>query len=183
MEAGSALLEYAIAFVFITVVVWGMMDFSRALYAYHFVDHAAKSAARWAAVNGSACGNDGSCNGTGGMNSGPASALDISNYVAAHVPAGIDPNQITTTVCWPTATGAGCTGPPACTSQTPPTPFGCAPAVCFTSGGYNSPGCPVQVNISYNFSFLFPSIVDIFHFGAAPASIALSSTSEMVIAH
>ncbi len=151
---GSAIIEFALVLlVFLTMLI-GIMGFGQALYAYHFVSSAAKTAARWAAVNGSTCGNDASCNGTGGMNNGPASASDVANYVAAMAPPGItsDPTRLTTTTTWP---GGGTT----------------------CSGATNSPGCPVEVQVSYSFNFLFPMI------GASATAVTLSSTAQMVIVH
>jgi Flp pilus assembly protein TadG len=161
------MVEYAFIFLFVMAVVLGIMDFGRALYAYHFADHAAKSATRWAAVNGYTCGNDNSCNGTGGMNNGPASASDIQAYVANRIPMGIDPTKLTTTV------PCGAAGTPAC----PNTPTFCSQAVTgYPNSPYpNYPGCTVEVQVSYQFSFLFPLV----HI----SPITLSSTSEMVIVH
>jgi Flp pilus assembly protein TadG len=157
-EAGTALVEYAFVFVFFMALVLGIMDFSRALYAYHFVSNAARDATRWAAVNGSTCAADGSC-------AAPASLADIQGYVASRVPMGIDASQITANATWPTGT--------VCISQAPPTPAGCTPAACFTTA--NAPGCTVEVQVNYQFSFLFPLV----HI----SPITISSSSEMVIAH
>jgi Flp pilus assembly protein TadG len=152
-EEGANLVEYGLSFLLFMTMLLGIVDFGRALYAYHFVSHAAKQATRWAAVNGSTCSNDSSCNGTNGMNSGAASASDVQTYVSNNVPLGIDSSQITTTASWPVQTGS--------------------PTVCSTTKNY--PGCTVQVQVSYNFSFLFPFVQ------SSPWS--LSSTSQMVVIH
>lgn len=165
-ETGSTLVEFAFVFMLFMAMVLGGMEFSRALYAYHFVSSAARQATRWAAVNGADCGNDSSCNGTNGMNSGPASSTDIQTYVTSHVPAGIDATKVTVNQggesFWPVnadspAVCAGSAGPPAVA----PVP--------------NAPGCTVQVKVSYDFNFLIPFVYD--------SPITLSSTSEMIIAH
>lgn len=178
-DEGASLLEYAIVCILSLVMMFGIMDFGRALYTYHFVSHAAREATRWAAVNGSTCNadaggtNPGSCTApvtcSGGTctacTSGcaPASLADIQNYVQMITPAGIDPNQVTTT---PTSViGTKCTSDAK--------PSGCTPAICTNT--WNAPGCTVQVQVSYNFGFLVPLV----HNG----SITLSSTSQMVIAH
>jgi Flp pilus assembly protein TadG len=154
--------EYAIVLLLLFTMLFGICCFGHALYAYHFVSHAAKSAARWAAVNGSTCASDGSCTFTNG-----AQQPDVRCYVkggtgcptAGIVPPGIDPGKLTVNASWCTATG--CPG-----SVTPS-------SVCTTTN--NSPGCPVEVTVSYQFSFIFPLV--------SSAPLTLSSSSEMVIAH
>ena len=79
-EAGSTLVEFAFVFMILVTMVLGIIEFSRALYAYHFVSGAARSATRWAAVNGSTCANDGSCAYATGA--GPS---DITGYVTSYV--------------------------------------------------------------------------------------------------
>jgi Flp pilus assembly protein TadG len=160
------MVEYAFIFLFVMAVLLGIMDFSRALYDYHFVSNAARDATRWAAVNGLTCASDGSCNGTGGMNNGPASPSDIQAYVANRIPMGIDPNRLMTTVNYPTVTPE----PSICTTY--PTAPGCN---CYTLATENSPGCTVAVQVSYQFNFLFPLV----HI----SPINLSSTSRLVIVH
>jgi Flp pilus assembly protein TadG len=141
-EAGSNLIEYALIFMVLMSLLLGIVDFSRALYTYHFLSNVARDATRWAAVNGATCANDGSC-------AASASQSDIQNYVANITPPGVDPTKLTTTPTWP-GTGAGC-------------------AVA------NSPGCPVQVQVSYPFTFIVPFI--------SSTPLTLSSSSEMTIVH
>jgi Flp pilus assembly protein TadG len=155
-ERGSTLFEFAITVMLFLVMLFGIVDFARALYTYHFLSNAARSATRWAAVNGSTCGNDSSCNGTGGMNGGPASQSDVQNYVRGITPPGIDASKIAVTACGVTGGGGKC---------------GDSPASCTL----NEPGCTVKVVVQYNFPFLVPLV--------RKNSIAMSSTSEMVIAH
>lgn len=158
-EDGSTLVEFALIVIVFMVMLLAIIDFSRALYTYHFLDNAAKSATRWAAVNGYTCGDDNSCNGTAGMNNGPATAANIVDYVKGRVPSGIDPNKITTTVSWPLQT--------------------VGPAFCNSASAYyiapNYPGCTVQVHVSYDFSFLYPLI--------RSTSVTMSASSEMIITH
>ena len=70
-DCGSALVEYAIVFLLFMTMIMGTIDFGRALYTYHYLSNVTRDAARWAAVNGSTCGGDNSCNGAGYMNNGP----------------------------------------------------------------------------------------------------------------
>jgi Flp pilus assembly protein TadG len=143
-ECGQNLVEYALMFIVFLTLLFGIAGFGDALYVYHFVSNEARDATRWAAVNGSTCNSDLSCNGVAEMNNGPASGPNITTYVTNHTPGGIDPGQITVTSTW--------------------IPAGC-----------NTPGCTVEVQVSYNFHFILPLI--------STATFPLSSTSEMVIVH
>lgn len=138
------------------LMLFGIVDFGRAFYTYHFLSSAARSATRWAMVNGASCNADSSCNGTAPMNSGPASETDVENYVKALVPTGIDATKVVTTACGVVGGGTCAASPPSCTVN-------------------NEDGCTVSVTVSYNLDFLVPYV----HKG----TIALSSTSDMVIAH
>jgi Flp pilus assembly protein TadG len=142
-EDGSSLVEFAIIAIVLVTLLVGIAGFGHALYAYHFVSHAAREATRWASVNGSQCANDSSCKAS-------AAASDVQNYVNGIVPPGIDPNKLTVTATWPTVTG-----------------------ICATKS--NAPGCTVQVQVSYSFSFIFPLI--------HTSPVQLSSTSQMIISH
>jgi len=66
-DCGSAIVEYAIVFLLFMTMIMGTIDFGRALYTYHYLSNVTRDASRWAAVNGSACGGDSSCNGAGYM--------------------------------------------------------------------------------------------------------------------
>src|SRR6516164_2224996 len=157
-QRGAVLVEYAFTFIFFMVLFLGIMGFGHALYAYHYVNNAAKEAARWAAVNGANCSYDSSCNGVAPMNNGPATAADVNTYVQNNVPAGIDATQVTTSVC-------GVSGGTKCAASTP--------TLCITT--VNAPGCTVQVTINYNFNFIFPLLPS--------GTIAMSSQSDMIIVH
>jgi len=150
------MLEFALVVIFLLTMLFGVMDFGRALYTYHFVSNAARSATRWAMVNGHDCALDSTCNGTAPMNNGPATVADVQNYVKGLTPPGIDPNQIVTTVCGASDGGKCAASPPSCTTQ-------------------NGAGCTVSVTVSYDFSFLAPLVYS--------STINLSSTSQMIIAH
>lgn len=164
-ERGSALVEYALIFIFFMTLLFGMAGFGHALYAYHFVNNAAKEATRWAAVNGYTCNVDNSCNGTGNMNNGPASTADVTNFVKTITPPGIDPTKVAVTAC-------GVSGGTACAASTPQD---CTTTVGTVPPQPNYPGCTVQVTVQYTFSFILPLI--------QTAPLTVSSTSEMIIAH
>jgi len=144
-ENGSNLIEYALVFMFLMSMLLGIVDFGRALYTYHFLSNAAREATRWAAVRGNTCTNDGSC-------TAAATEDDIETYVKNITPSGLNPNppDLTTTACWL---------PPGST----------------TCGACNAPGCTVQVQVKYNFTFVVPFI--------RTTPLTLSSSSEMIIVH
>jgi Flp pilus assembly protein TadG len=99
-ERGTELVEYAIVLTLLLMALFGLIDFGRALYAYHFVSEAAREGTRFAMVRGTACQSPG-C---------PAGPTDIQNYVM-NVPAGIDAAQLTVTPTWNPSGSATCTGP------------------------------------------------------------------------
>lgn len=156
-ERGTELVEFAISALVIFTVFFAIIEFSMAMYAYHFVSSAAQAGARYAIVRGAdwsaACSTSAppnfavnfSCN---------ASASDVSNYVKNLATAGIDPSRITVTTTWPGTT-------PDCTKNC----TACSPA--------NSQGCLVKVNVNYVYTYLFR---------LTPGSnIVFSGTSEKAI--
>lgn len=170
-ECGSTLVELALVLIVFLLLLFGIVDMGRLLYTYHFLDHAAKSATRWAAVNGYTCSQDGSCSFSTG-----AQASDIQSYVQNLAPGGIDSGSVGG--CGGSASLNVCaTWPVQSSSSTDPSPPICSGPVSGLSASAieNYPGCTVQVTVSYNFSFLVPMV----HSG----TITLSSTSAMVIAH
>lgn len=140
-ERGSNLVEYGIVLILFLTMLFGVIDFGRAMYAYHFISGAAREATRYAMVRGSSC-PETECP------SGPARPTDIQNYVM-NVPAGIDATRLTVTPTWNPGGSIACTGTP------------------------NSPGCVVEVQVSYNFSFLLPFM--------PKSSILMTSSSQMTI--
>jgi Flp pilus assembly protein TadG len=85
-ESGSGLVEYAVIFTLLITMLLGIADFSRALYAYHFVSSQAREAARYAMVRG--------CSTVSTHCPTPASASDIQTFVK-NVPLGIDASKVT----------------------------------------------------------------------------------------
>lgn len=86
-EIGSALLEFGIVIAIFFMFVFGVMDFGRALYTYHFVSNAACEATRYAMVRGAS-------------SIQPVTSTDIENYVKSITPEGVDPNKLTVTTTW-----------------------------------------------------------------------------------
>jgi Flp pilus assembly protein TadG len=86
-EIGSAVLEFGLVVVMFFMFVFGVMDFGRALYTYHFVSNAACEATRYAIVRGSS-------------STQPVTAADIESYVKSIAPEGIDRNNLTVSTTW-----------------------------------------------------------------------------------
>jgi Flp pilus assembly protein TadG len=125
---GSTLTEFAFILPLLAMMMFGVIDFGRALYTYHFVSAAAREASRWASVRGNQCAR--------GLPACPAGAIDVQNYVASTVPPGIDPSPrtLSVTAAWMPPSGN--------------------PASCI--GSTKNPGCAVQVRVIYNFKFILP---------------------------
>jgi Flp pilus assembly protein TadG len=172
---GGTLVEFALVFIILVTILFGIAEFGHMLYAYHFVNQAAKEATRFAMVNGSTCNNDstfstnglGSCTAPVTCTAGSCSTCtsgctfaginDIQNFVQMITPMGIDHTKVTVTPTWP----------------------GTSDYCATTVPNHNGPSCPVDVQVSYNYNFLFPLI----KLKTGGSAVTLSSKSEMVIAH
>jgi Flp pilus assembly protein TadG len=155
---GSTLVEYALVITILMTMLLGIADFSRALYAYHFVSNTAREAARYAAVRGITCTNDNSCTAANSASgtAGATTQADIQAFVQ-NVPLGINAANVTATISWP--------------------PQANSPAICTNPLGpqINAPGCTVQVQVSYVFNFAFPFV--------SSTALTMNSTSQMIISH
>jgi Flp pilus assembly protein TadG len=124
---GSTLFEFALVLLALLFLIFGVIDFGRALYAYHFVSHSAREASRWATVRGKSCNSyPQAC---------PAQASDVRDYVISITPSDIDTKKLVITTAGvrpPRGLDAACENFP------------------------NNPGCAVQVQITYRFNFFFP---------------------------
>lgn len=152
-DSGSELVEFAYAILILLALFFGIMDFSRAMYCYHYVSYAAQDGARYAIVRGADAGPT-ICS-TSAPYACEASNSDVQNYVKSQVLPLIDPNTMTVNTTWP-GTHPGCTK--GCAA--------CSPA--------NSQGCLVKVQVTYNFSFLFPLL-------PRTAGMIFTGTSQKVI--
>jgi Flp pilus assembly protein TadG len=152
-ENGATLVEFAIASTILFMCIFGILDCSRALYADHFVRYGAEVAARYAMVRGATWKNA-SCT-TPSTESCTATSANVTSLVASLTPLGLDAtNNLSVTTTW---TGTSPSG-----------------ASCNSNGVNNSPGCVVQVQVSYSFNFILPLL---------PANaLVLTSTSAVVIA-
>jgi Flp pilus assembly protein TadG len=134
-QAGGTLVEFAVASVLLFTVVFGILDCSRALYANHYVSYSAAEAARYAMVRGSTW-NNAACS-TIATESCTATSSNITTLVQSIAPVGIDASKnLTVSATWSGTTPTG--------------------AVCNAKGVNNSPGCVVQVKVTYNFGFVLP---------------------------
>ncbi|MFY9632968.1 MAG: TadE/TadG family type IV pilus assembly protein [Candidatus Cybelea sp.] len=97
-ERGASLVETVIVMGVLLALMFGIIDFGRALYTYSFVAQLARQGARWAIVRGANC--------TVLCPSGPAGPSDVQTYVQSLSEGATDPTQITVTAVW---SGTGCT--------------------------------------------------------------------------
>ncbi len=128
-QRGSTMVETALVMAVLLALIFGIVDFGRALYTYSFVTTVAREGARWAMVRGSqSCSNSngllGNCN---------ATMAQIQSYVQSLGEGATSPASMTVTPTWP-----GCT--------------------VTANGAVNAPGCVVSVNVKYNFKFAAPLV-------------------------
>ncbi len=129
-QRGEAILEAAFVGVLILFMMFGTLDFSRAMYAYHWVSYAAREGTRWASVRGAGCQTlPGGC---------PATGAQVQTFVRSIVAPVMDSAAVSATTTW---TGKGGDGTD-CTNggDLPP----------------NSAGCVVKVQVDYSFGFILP---------------------------
>lgn len=168
IERGSTLVEFAIVVTALLTLMFGTIDFGRALYSYHFVAYAAQEATRYASVRGSTYPT--ACSPPTQASRCSATADNILTYVQGLVPAGMYvngsavspsvPGYLAVTSTWPGTAGAGLTA-----------------ATCNTSNGHaNNPGCAVQVKVQYTYGFSLPFLSNL-------TAMKMSSTSEIEISH
>jgi Flp pilus assembly protein TadG len=154
-ETGSSLVEVAVSLTALLMFIFGIMDCSRALYAYHFTSYAARSATRYATVRGSTWGS--TICATASTFQCNATAANVKTFVKAIAPAGVNTSSTTLGV----ATTWGGTAPTGTTGT------------CITTNGNNSPGCQVVVQVTYSFNFVLPFL--------SQTTMALTSTSKSII--
>jgi Flp pilus assembly protein TadG len=153
-ERGATLVEFGIASCVLLAVIFGVMDFARALYAYHFVAYAAQEGARYAMVRGGDWSN--ACASATAYDC-EASSANITTYVKSLAPMGVSSSGMTVTPSWPQTNANGVsTG-------------------CNTASTQNNKGCMVKVKVVYAFHFVMP-------FLPTPA-VNMAATSEQVIAY
>ncbi len=132
-ESGSSLLEFTLSATVLLMIIFGIMDGSRALYADHYVSEMAREATRYAMVRGSTWAA--ACTSAPSYNC-KANNDNITSYVKGITPMGVNPGSLTVATTWPGTNASG--------------------AACITINGMNSPGCIVTSKLSYNFNFVLP---------------------------
>ncbi|MGA2339557.1 MAG: TadE/TadG family type IV pilus assembly protein [Terracidiphilus sp.] len=153
-DRGETLVEFSISAFVLFMAMLGILDFSRALYTYHFVSYAAQEGTRYAMVRGAdwtpSCASASSygCQ---------ASAANITSYVRSLSPPGVVAGNIGVTPTWPQLNVDG------------------ASTGCNTIPKENSQGCLVKVQVTYSFHFMMPFIPQ--------SALTMSATSEKVIAY
>lgn len=131
-ERGSALLEFALCCLIVMATIFGILEFSRAIYIDHYLAGAARDAVRYAMVRGSTW--SGTACATPTMFNCDAINTDVTSFVKSTVPGGMSADGLIVTTQWPGQTASG--------------------AVCDVTQGVNSPGCVVKVTVSYPFTFV-----------------------------
>jgi Flp pilus assembly protein TadG len=151
-EEGATLVEMAICSSTLFCMLFGIIGMSLALYAYNFVNQAARDATRWAIVRGSQ-----SCSNTPNLADCNATSAEIQAHVQGMGYPGITSANLNVTTTWFTV------------SASPPTTW----TTC-TTGTCNAPGNEVQVQVTYVVPLGVPFL--------SVKTISVGSTSEMVIA-
>lgn len=128
------MIEFAIAITVLLTMIFGAMDFARAVYIYHFLPYAAGQATRYANVRGSSWGTA-TCSTIASVDCNATSA-NIKSYIQSIAPPGVNTATLTATATWPGTTPTG--------------------AACATGNGANSPNCVVKVVLTYPFTFVLP---------------------------
>lgn len=126
-DLGSVTLETAVSFVLHFALLFGVMEASLGIYAFHFTAQAAREGTRYASVRGFSC--------AGFSSACPAQSSDIQTYIKGITYPGIDPAAMTVTTTWSAF------------------PSGTA---CSPSASCNNPGDLVTVVVKYQFPFSVP---------------------------
>ena len=165
-QRGATLLEFALVAAALLLIMFVIIDFGRAAYVYHFVSVASAQGARYGAVRGATYSGT-SCS-SSQIYLCDATLSDIQTYVSNQVSSGIyvnsgassgQPGYLNTTVTWPGVSSANTGGSP-------------RPCVKLASAA-NSPGCAVQVTVTYIYGFTLPLLKF--------TNITMTSSSEMDI--
>lgn len=155
-EDGAGAVEMAFAMTGLVAIMFGICEFTLAMYAGHFTSDAAREASRYAMVRGST-----SCTNTPNLTNCNATSAEIQTWVQGLNYPGIVTGNVTATTTWYTA------------STTDPNPGTTTTWSLCSSGTCNKPGNLAKVKVSYPLTFSIPFYT---------FSFTLSSTSQVVIA-
>jgi Flp pilus assembly protein TadG len=78
--------EFAIVLPVLVLLLFGILDMGKAVYAYSYVSYSAREATRWAAVRGQ-------------TSKTPASSSDVQAFIVGETQ-GLDTKQLTVTTSW-----------------------------------------------------------------------------------
>jgi len=110
-ERGASLPETALVIAIVLTLMFGIIDFGRALYTYGFVAQLAREGARWAIVRGSECTKLDHCPAQGGT-------TDIEPYIQSLSEGATNASSIVATLQWPNCpNGATGSNSPGCTAE------------------------------------------------------------------
>jgi Flp pilus assembly protein TadG len=84
-EAGAALAEFALVALVFFILFFGIIEFSRAMFMYHHLAHAAREGSRYAIVHGS-------------TSMSPVDNNAVRDYVRSITP--LDPNNLNVATTW-----------------------------------------------------------------------------------
>ncbi|HET6274954.1 MAG TPA: TadE/TadG family type IV pilus assembly protein [Candidatus Cybelea sp.] len=106
-QRGASLPETAIVMAVLLALLFGIIDFGRAVYTYAFVAQMAREGARWAIVRGNQCTVLDHCN---------ASQSDVQTYVQSLSEGPTNSSQISSTTKWQSCpSGTSANNAPGCT--------------------------------------------------------------------
>ncbi|HEY6327507.1 MAG TPA: TadE/TadG family type IV pilus assembly protein [Candidatus Cybelea sp.] len=106
-QRGTSLAETTIVMGVVLALIFGVIDFGRAMYTYAFVAQIAREGARWAIVRGAQCTQLDHCN---------AQSSDVQTYVQSLSEGATNPAGIHAIATWPSCpAGATSTNEPGCT--------------------------------------------------------------------
>jgi len=148
-ERGASMIEMAVTAVVALSMIFGIMDFCRAMYVYHFTSYAAEEATRYAIVRG-AHWSGSSCT-TTTTYACQATSTNVTSFVQSIAPPGVSTSSMTVATTWPGTTVSGST-------------TGCSTA--------QAAGCLVQVKVTVSFNFILPFLPkSAFNFSGTSAKI------------
>lgn len=163
-ERGAALVETALSYLFLLALLFGIAEFSLALYAYTYVSEAAREATRYASVRSTnACAilstfPDCDLNPETNVSTTPSK---LQAYVQNLGYPGFSSNNLTVTATWWTSPSGGMNN-----QWNVPCTTASAPAC-------STPGNLVRVTVNYAFPLAIPFW--------SPGTLNIHSTSQMVI--
>jgi TadE-like protein len=170
-EQGASLVEVAVSLAVYLSLLFAVIEFSLALYAYNFVSDAAREATRYAVIRG-----ENSCVPNPSFpncNLRPASVTSATNpsgnpvlqYIDSFRYPGLNPNNLSATVSWWVA-NQNASGNTSWTTE-------CVGSVDVHGNPCNAEGNAIKVVVTYNFPLSIPWL--------RPTITNVSSTSQMVI--